>query len=82
MPVILEYYRNNMRFEKAEIDIQRELIIIWAPDAGWSSLVARRAHNPKVGGSNPPPATNKIKGLRQMRCNPFLFSGTSFIRVL
>ena len=26
-------------------------------DAGWSSLVARRAHNPKVGGSNPPPAT-------------------------
>jgi hypothetical protein len=29
-------------------------------DAGWSSLVARRAHNPKVGGSNPPPATNEI----------------------
>ena len=32
-------------------------------DAGWSSLVARWAHNPKVGGSNPPPATNKIRGL-------------------
>ena len=30
----------------------RELI------AGWSSLVARRAHNPKVVGSNPAPATN------------------------
>jgi hypothetical protein len=27
-------------------------------NAGWSSLVARWAHNPKVGGSNPPPATN------------------------
>ena len=27
--------------------------------AGWSSLVARWAHNPKVGGSNPPPATKK-----------------------
>ena len=27
--------------------------------AGWSSPVARRAHNPKVGGSNPPPATKK-----------------------
>jgi hypothetical protein len=26
-------------------------------DAGWSSLVARWAHNPKVGGSNPSPAT-------------------------
>ena len=27
-------------------------------DAGWSSPVARWAHNPKVAGSNPPPATN------------------------
>jgi hypothetical protein len=27
--------------------------------AGWSSLVARRAHNPKVKGSNPFPATKK-----------------------
>ena len=27
--------------------------------AGWSSLVARRAHNPKVVGSNPAPATKK-----------------------
>ena len=26
--------------------------------AGWSSPVARWAHNPKVGGSNPSPATN------------------------
>ena len=32
--------------------------------AGWSSSVARRAHNPKVVGSNPAPATRKIKGLR------------------
>ena len=28
--------------------------------AGWSSPVARWAHNPKVGGSNPAPATNTI----------------------
>ena len=26
-------------------------------NAEWSSSVARRAHNPKVGGSNPPSAT-------------------------
>ena len=26
--------------------------------AGWSSPVARRAHNPKAAGSNPAPATN------------------------
>ena len=29
--------------------------------AGWSSLVARRAHNPKVVGSNPTPATNESR---------------------
>ena len=36
--------------------------------AGWSSLVARWAHNPKVGGSNPPPATKKA--VRQQRGQP------------
>ena len=29
-------------------------------DAGWSSLVARQAHNLKVVGSNPTPATNLL----------------------
>ena len=29
--------------------------------AGWSSLEARRAHNPKVIGSNPVPATSGLK---------------------
>ena len=38
--------------------------IVYDRTAGWSSLVARWAHNPKVGGSNPPPATNAIIGLR------------------
>src|SRR6185436_9565396 len=33
-------------------------------DAGWSSPVARWAHNPKVGGSNPPPATNFTDRIR------------------
>ena len=32
-------------------------------DARWSSLVARRAHNPKVGGSNPPRATIAVPRL-------------------
>ncbi len=36
--------------------------IILSDAAGWSSLEARRAHNPKVGGSNPPPATRKLRG--------------------
>ena len=38
--------------------------------AGWSSPVARRAHNPKVASSNLAPATKHIKGLRFGR-NPF-----------
>ena len=32
--------------------------------AGWSSLVARWAHNPKVASSNLAPATNRFNGLR------------------
>jgi hypothetical protein len=39
--------------------------------AGWSSLAARRAHNPKVTGSNPVPATKQFNGLPSGR--PFLF---------
>ena len=39
--------------------------------AGWSSLVARRAHNPKVVGSNPAPATTKRSEISQ---NAFLLS--------
>lgn len=30
--------------------------------AGWGSLVARRAHNPKIPGSNPGPATTNPHG--------------------
>src|SRR5947209_13567290 len=33
-------------------------------DAGWSSLVARQAHNLKAAGSNPAPATNFPAGYR------------------
>ena len=52
--------------------------IISFSDAGWSSLAARRAHNPKVEGSNPSPATKQIKGLQ--RCEPFFFRHTVNLR--
>ncbi len=43
--------------------------------AGWSSLVARRAHNPEVVGSNPAPATKKFQQVRTMKVlTCFLFS--------
>ena len=48
----------NQQVVKAALGFEslflRHLILLIA---GWSSLVARRAHNPKVVGSNPAPAT-------------------------
>jgi hypothetical protein len=35
----------------------RQAIVAFLKNAGWSSLVARQAHNLKVAGSNPAPAT-------------------------
>src|SRR5690606_23126524 len=57
-------------------------------DAGWSSLVARRAHNPKVVGSNPAPATKYERPLRNewpflLLCPPSsnpLFATPSLLR--
>ena len=40
--------------------------------AGWSSLVARRAHNPEVVGSNPSPATKNgpvVQLVRMPHCH-------------
>src|ERR1700740_1283745 len=45
-------------------DVDAPLCGCYHQCAGWSSLVARWAHNPKVGGSNPPPATNLFNQLR------------------
>src|SRR5262249_6089734 len=44
-------------------------------DAGWSSQVARRAHNPEVAGSNPAPATRNGRLKR-----PFPFTGSEATR--
>ena len=54
---------------------KNNLIIYFISFAGWSSPVARRAHNPKVSGSNPLPATKTERGLQ--KCKPFLFDGKS-----
>ena len=43
--------------------------------AGWSSQVARRAHNPKATGSNPVPATKEYQGLTSFRCRSFFIGG-------
>ena len=43
------------------LDLRSVFDKVRAPDAGWSSLVARWAHNPKVEGSNPSPATKEFQ---------------------
>ena len=50
-------------------------------DAGWSSLVARRAHNPKVAGSNPAPATIYKKKLHCHIEHIFLWNKMDLKRV-
>ena len=40
--------------------------------AGWSSPVARQAHNLKVGGSNPSPATKENKEFQEIEALLFL----------
>ena len=46
--------------------------------AGWSSLVARQAHNLKVVGSNPAPATNKKSGAASSPCRTVAQPGSAF----
>jgi hypothetical protein len=51
---------------------QKYVSIQKVSSAGWSSLVARRAHNPKVVGSNPAPATI-FKRTNNFIVGPFFF---------
>src|SRR5438046_8003176 len=70
-------YRNRGRGEEVNgvLDASQRRDDNRAPTsvAGWCSLVARWAHNPKVAGSNPAPATkvNPLNG-RHLR-RPFVF---------
>src|SRR6201987_5614044 len=41
-----------------------QCIVSFLKNAGWSSLVARQAHNLKVAGSNPAPATKFLPECR------------------
>ena len=49
-----EFCKKTLKELKSLINLKIE----FKYTAGWSSLVARQAHNLKVGGSNPSPATN------------------------
>ena len=50
------FQAEGRRFEPG-LSLQKSIPFIIPLVAGWSSQVARRAHNPKVEGSNPSPAT-------------------------
>src|SRR5258707_15617821 len=60
-----------MRSELQKVSKSRSII-----DAGWSSLVARRAHNPKVVSSNLTPATNS-RSIRPESRIPAFFRATA-----
>src|SRR5215470_3179029 len=54
------------------VDSLPPLHYIGSVTAGWSSPVARWAHNPKVVGSNPTPATMNDEGLADVEAaSPF-----------
>ena len=55
-----------LKFTEHNIDVEPICSTWKLNNAGWSSLVARRAHNPKVVGSNPAPATNWFKWLLEI----------------
>ena len=57
IPMALNTGRRQSR-NLIDLDFFKHRTILEVSDAGWSSLVARWAHNPKVAGSNPAPATN------------------------
>ena len=57
------FQAEGRRFEPG-LSLQKSISFIIPLVAGWSSLVARRAHNPKVEGSNPSPATKSISDLQ------------------
>ena len=42
---------------KRFVDVRINRVAVYLEDAGWSSPVARQAHNLKAAGSNPAPAT-------------------------
>src|SRR6516225_10860669 len=57
-PVLGKFWAPNRYWNRGELQKSSKSRNI--NDAGWSSLVARRAHNPKVVSSNLTPATNLI----------------------
>ena len=59
-----EFFKKILKELKSLTNLKTE----FRNTAGWSSLVARQAHNLKVGGSNPSPATkNDIYQITQKK---------------
>jgi hypothetical protein len=57
---------SRVRYDRLAAPAAEVLCYTEESAAGWSSLVARRAHNPKVAGSNPAPATRKSPADRRV----------------
>ena len=62
---LVEHQPSKLRVAGSNPVSRSRYLLLFIPlVAGWSSQVARRAHNPKVEGSNPSPATKNISDLQ------------------
>ncbi len=70
--LLLAYRRNRAYISFLQLSQRTKQSESRSHDAGWSSLVARRAHNPEVVGSNPAPATSNPRS-QARACDLFLY---------
>ena len=59
--------KNCKKFLKTCLPLKKQTLYFGSLIAGWSSPVARQAHNLKVLGSNPSPAPNKERPRERSR---------------
>ena len=71
-----EFYKRILKELKSLISLRIE----FKYTAGWSSLVARQAHNLKVAGSNPAPAPKLLilNNIQKKIISPILSFGKGF----
>ena len=69
---------HSQRYKSRCRHAERRLLCL---GAGWSSPVARQAHNLKVAGSNPAPATNSLTGILLGKGGSSLFNKLQPIEV-
>ena len=82
LPTGTSCFRNWQNDPALQLRSRRSTVLRCQPDAGWSSQVARRAHNPEVTGSNPVPAMFVTTTLEPSARRVFAFEGLPWVEKL